>query len=91
MISAANTSFSARSDEVRKLSLQLIRMERNLRRYGPEADDARAKLRAWAIAKTQQLFPRKGEARPSSEATIVMLESVQTAGIHWTTSNFITG
>ena len=35
MITAANRSFSARTDEVRELSLQLIRMERNLRRYGP--------------------------------------------------------
>src|SRR5215471_15433330 len=54
MISAANTSFSARTDEVRQLSLQLIRMDRNLRRYGPEAEDARAKLHAWAMVKIQQ-------------------------------------
>src|SRR3982751_270226 len=37
MITAANSSFSARSDEVRELSLQLIRMDRNLWRYGPES------------------------------------------------------
>src|SRR3954470_20636475 len=66
MITAANRSFSARTDEVRELSLQLIRMKRNLRRYGPEADDARAKLRAWAEVKTQQLFPKQGEPRPPS-------------------------
>src|SRR3954465_13612342 len=48
MISAANTSFSTRTDEVRQLSLHHIRMDRNLRRYGPEGDDARAKLGAWA-------------------------------------------
>src|SRR6516164_10831944 len=48
MISAANSSFSKASDEVRDSSLQLIRMDRNLRRYGPEADDVRAKLREWA-------------------------------------------
>src|SRR3954471_21424995 len=77
MITAANHSFSARSDEVRELSLQLIRMERNLRRYGPEADDARAKLSTWAEAKTHQLFPIEGQARPSSQTTIGMLESVQ--------------
>src|ERR1700759_225458 len=61
MITAANRSFSARADDVRELSLQVVRMERNLRRYGPEADDARAKLRAWATMKTEQLFPGKGE------------------------------
>ena len=79
MITSANSSFSARADEVRELSLQLIRMDRNLRRYGPEADDARAKLREWGIAKTQQLFPEKGQTPPSNETTIVMLESVQDA------------
>src|SRR5438045_9509580 len=61
MITAANSSFSARSDEVRELSLQLIRMDRNLRRYGPDAAEARASLRIWAVAKLQQLFPDKGK------------------------------
>jgi hypothetical protein len=79
MITAANGSFSARSQEVRELSLQLIRMDRNLRRYGPESVDARTKLREWAIAKTQQLFPKKGRDKLSSEQTIDMLEDVQDA------------
>src|SRR6266571_1919387 len=71
MITAANSSFSVRSEEVRELSLQLIRMDRNLRRYGPEAAGGRTKLREWAIAKTQQLFPEKGRTNFSSEQTIV--------------------
>ena len=79
MITAANSSFSARSDEVRSLSLQLLRMDHNLRRYGLEAEDARVKLRAWATTKIRQLFPQKGQPRPSSEETIVKLESVQDA------------
>src|SRR3954468_11747620 len=61
MISAANSSFSARTDQLRELSLQMIRMDRNLHRYGTEAEDARAKLCAWATVKTQQLFPEKGQ------------------------------
>ena len=77
MISAANRSFSARSDDVRELSVQLVRIDRNLRRYGPEADDSRLALHAWAKAKTQQLFPEKGQERPSIQGTIIMLESVQ--------------
>src|SRR5207253_959198 len=60
MISAANSSFSARADKVRELSLQLIRVDRNLRRYGPEGSDARTRLHAWAAAKVQQLFPENG-------------------------------
>src|SRR6266480_743112 len=79
MISAANSSFSKRSDEVRELSLQVIRVERNLRRYGSEADDARAKLRAWASIKLEQLSPRKGHSPPSSQKGIETLESVQDA------------
>src|SRR3954470_17107455 len=75
MISAANSSFSARSDELRELSLQLIRMDRNLRRYGPEGADVRGKLHAWAFAKMQQLFPEKGKPHPSSETTVQTLEA----------------
>ncbi len=77
MITAANRSFSARSDEVRELSVQLIRIDRNLRRYGPQGNDARLALHAWAKATTKQLFPEHGEQRPSIQGTIVMLESVQ--------------
>ncbi len=78
MISAANSSFSKRSDEVRELSLQVIRVERNLRRYGPEGDDARAKMRAWASIKLEQLSPVKGQAPPSPQKGIETLESVPT-------------
>jgi len=77
MISAANTSFSGRSDEIRQLSLQLIRMDRNLRRYGPEAAETRASLRIWGFAKIQQLFPDKTKPPVSSDTTVALLESVQ--------------
>src|SRR3954469_541768 len=79
MISTANTSFSKRSDEVRELSLEVIRVERNLRRYGSEADDARAKMRAWAAIKLEQLAPEKGKSPPSPQRGIETLESVQDA------------
>jgi ABC-type amino acid transport system permease subunit len=78
MISAANSSFSRRSDGVRELSLQVIRIDRNLRRYGPEGDDARTNLLAWATIKTQQLSPEKGQS-PSPQRGIETLESVQDA------------
>src|ERR1044072_438049 len=60
MITAANGSFTKRSEEVRELSLRRIRMDRILRRSGPEAADVRSNLRAWATAKVQQLFPENG-------------------------------
>src|SRR3982751_2681022 len=74
MISAANTSFSKRSDEVRELSLQVIRVDRNMVRYGPEGDDARAKMRAWAAIKLEQLSPKKGPTPPSPRQGIETLE-----------------
>ena len=79
MISAANSSFSKRSDEIREISLQVIRMERNLRRYGPEAGDARAKMRAWATIKLEQVSPNKDQLPPTPEQGIETLESVQDA------------
>src|SRR5438045_2320237 len=51
MISTASSSYSARSREVTAISVDLIRMERMLQRYGREADDARARLRRYATAK----------------------------------------
>ena len=87
MISAAYSSYSKARDEVKALSLQLIRMERNLRRYGPEATETRAALHIWAIAKTQELFPEKGKPPVSSETTIQMLENVQEAVLDLTPQN----
>src|SRR3954454_10067851 len=87
MISAANSSFSRRSDGIRELSLQVIRIERNLRRYGPEADDARANMRAWAAIKLEQLSPKKGQSSPSPEKGIETLESVQDALLALTPKN----
>ena len=87
MISAANSSFAARTDEIRQLSLQLIRMDRNLRRYGSEADEARARLHSWATVKIQQLFPEKDKPHPSGETAIAMLEEVQDALIRLTPQN----
>ncbi|HEY2380669.1 MAG TPA: hypothetical protein VGK48_05745 [Terriglobia bacterium] len=77
MISAANSSFAARADGIRELSLQVIRIDRNMRRYGSEGDDVRAKLRAWATIKNEQLFPHKNHPPPSPEKGIETLESVQ--------------
>jgi hypothetical protein len=79
MISTASNSFSARSGEVTEISVDLIRMERLLRRYGPEAGDARAKLGTYATAKAQELFPAAGKPSQTGEATVGMLETLQDA------------
>jgi hypothetical protein len=62
-------------------------MDRNLRRYGPEAVEARATLRIWANAKMEQLFPEKGKPRISGETVIATLENVQDALLDLTPQN----
>jgi hypothetical protein len=79
MISTASSAFSTQSREVVAISVDLIRMERMMERYGPEATDVRAKLRVYAAAKTQELFPAAGEPPQTDEATAGMLETMQDA------------
>ena len=67
MISTASSSFSARSNEVTEISSYLIRMDRILQRYGPEAQNARAKLRTYIAAKSQELFPVAGQPPQTNE------------------------
>lgn len=83
MISTANHSFSQRSDQVSAISTDLVWLDRLFRRYGPEADDARAKLRAWASAKTQELSrepaPRSPPNEHASGSPLQLLEAMQDA------------
>ena len=79
MISTASSSFSARSNEVTEISSYLIRMDRILQRYGPEAQNARAKLRTYIAAKSQELFPVAGQPPQTNETTASMLEAMQDA------------
>jgi hypothetical protein len=79
MISTASRAFATQSREVVEISVDLIRMERMMHRYGPDANDVRAKLRVYAAAKTQELFPVAGEPPQTDEATAEMLEAMQDA------------
>ena len=79
MISTASSSFSARSSEVTAISVDLIRINRMMQRYGPEADDVRAKLRIYATAKMQHLFPTAADTSSPTPATVGMMETVQDA------------
>jgi hypothetical protein len=55
-LSSANTSFADRQDKIVKMGTQIILVNDLLTRYGLEASDARAKLRAFTLATHQQLF-----------------------------------
>ena len=50
-----------------------------MQRYGPDADSVRAKLRTYATAKMQELFPASGEPSQAAEATVRLMESTQDA------------
>jgi 4-amino-4-deoxy-L-arabinose transferase-like glycosyltransferase len=77
LISTASNSFSARSHEVTAISVDIIRIDRTLRRYGSEAQAVRAGLHTYAMAKMQELFPQQGQALQSNTATASMLEALQ--------------
>src|SRR5690348_13315538 len=87
MISTASSSFSARSNDVTAISVDLIRIDRMMRHYGPEADDVRAKLRAYATAKMQELFPAAGEPSLTDEASLEMMETTENAIVALTPTN----
>jgi hypothetical protein len=57
LISNANSSFIALGGEVTTLSAQILRLDRILHRYGPDADPARETLRQYADRKAVDLFP----------------------------------
>lgn len=77
MISTANSSFSSRSAEVSKIAIDIVRINRLMQRYGPEAEGARTELRTYASAKMQELFPMAGEPSRSTDATVRMMEATQ--------------
>ena len=57
MLSSANNSFAANAGILKKLSSDLIHLDHLLRTYGPEANEARANLRAYTTRKNDELFP----------------------------------
>jgi len=68
MLSSANSSFSANAGIVKKLSSDLIHLDHLLRVYGPDANAARANLRAYATKKNDELFgASKARAAADSE------------------------
>lgn len=79
MISTASSTFSARSREVTALSVDLIRMNRMMQRYGPEANDVRAKLRIYATATMQEMFAALAKPSQAGERTVRMMETTQDA------------
>jgi hypothetical protein len=64
LISTASSAFSQRSSEVGRIAVDIIRVDRLLRNYGPEADGARQSLARYAAVELEDLFP-EGSDRPA--------------------------
>ena len=47
LVASAKNSFDMKSEEIRQSSVRLILIDRHLRQYGPEANEARELLRRW--------------------------------------------
>ena len=79
LISTANTSYTAKAQQVTQMSADVIGLDRLLRRYGPEAQDSRTLLRRYVAAKLQDLFPANPDQLPNldNEATVSLLEELQ--------------
>ncbi|MEA2783516.1 MAG: hypothetical protein QOK29_5060 [Rhodospirillaceae bacterium] len=79
LISSASSSFSTRNAEVTRLSADIIRIDRLLRQYGPEADLARDALQRYTAMKLDDMFPEGADRKPhvDNPATLKMLEHVQ--------------
>jgi hypothetical protein len=78
LISNSSASFTSKTKEVTQISVDVINLDRMLRRFGPETQDMRAMLRRYAEAKMQDLFPGPSQG-PDLEnvTTLALLEQLQ--------------
>jgi hypothetical protein len=79
LLSNANTTYTTRSNDVTRMSAELIRLDHLLLRYGPETNAARATLRQYAAQKSADLFPvRRGDpVRVDNDSTYDLLFQVE--------------
>jgi hypothetical protein len=89
LISTAHTSFATKQQQVTQISADLIRLDRLLRRYGPEVQDARTLLRDYTAAKLQDLFPESSGQRTDLKdvSTLSMLEELENKILALTPAN----
>lgn len=77
LIAAASSSFNTKNEEVILISADVIRLDRLLRRYGPEAEGLRDLLRRYTARKIQDLFPEGTTELPNAENSRQLLEELQ--------------
>jgi hypothetical protein len=89
LIAAAASSFYTKNQEVVLIAADVIRLDRQLRRYGPEAEGLRDLLRRYTAMKIQDLFPEGTTKLPSLEnpRTVPLLEELQDRVVAFDASN----
>jgi hypothetical protein len=75
LISTASTSFGARTNAIEDLAIDIIKLNRALVRYGPEASNIRSALQDYAQQKALELSGQNGKADLGLD-TLRMLETV---------------
>jgi len=82
LLSVAHTSYRANQEQVLVISSDLMRMDRLLRMYGPEASDLRGVLHHYAEAKMADLFPPGGRGQDiENEATLNLLGDLEQGAV----------
>ncbi len=81
LISDASDTFTRPSDGLTEISVDLIRMDRLLERYGPEAQAARARLVTYTDAKGEELFPDPAKPAVSDDETAALMYATQDAAL----------
>jgi len=98
LIAAASSSFNTKNQEVIRIAADVIRTDRLLRRYGPEAEGLRDLLRRYTAMKIQDLFSKGTTKRPNlvsqregiakaNPRTIAVLEELQDRLVAFDASN----
>lgn len=82
LVSATKGTYDAQSGTVKELAAQMAMIDRVLARYGPEASEARARLRTLVQTALDQVWPKDGHAKvdlsggPSRNAGDNLFEAV---------------
>jgi hypothetical protein len=81
LISTASSAFTQRSGEVGRIAVDIIRVDRLLRNYGPEADGARQSLARYAAVELEDLFPEDSAkaAKVDKPGAVQMLDGIRHA------------
>jgi hypothetical protein len=79
LISTASSAFQQRSSEVGRIAVDIIRVDRSLRIYGPEADSVRQSLARYASIEFEDLFPTGSDktAKVDKPSAVQLLRGIR--------------